>query len=413
VAAIAARIDGLRSAARANQALFDDCISHAGLDALAAACVGAAPPRTAPGNVGAEGLPAPDAAASVRRKAGRLPADDAPAASPAVQGGASALQGGGPAEPSRDGTSWLGPVVSPGEASGRSAASWAAPPRHVEKTRAALHQLFREWSDEGAPEREASLGRVLEALRDAMPARPSPADGGTRPRILVPGAGMGRLVLDCARAGYRTVGNEFSYQMLLLGDAMLNAGRRWAVAPWAEASSNVVSAASQHRRVTVPDVDASEVLASAERQGWSLDMAMAAGDFVTAFGDGASAGTFDAAAACFFLDTAAVPSDYLVALASLIRPGGVLVAMGPLQFHWALPPACTLSSAGAARTSPEDTRWDRSVELTWEEMRAAVEAAGFAVVREERHSAVPYCSDPASLRPSVYEAVLFVAERRL
>ena len=43
-----------------------------------------------------------------------------------------------------------------------------------------------------------------------------------RVKILVPGAGLGRLVFEFASMGYASQGNEFSYFMLIASDLMLN-----------------------------------------------------------------------------------------------------------------------------------------------------------------------------------------------
>ena len=41
-------------------------------------------------------------------------------------------------------------------------------------------------------------------------------------RILVPGAGLGRLAIEIASFGYSVQGNEFSYQMLFTSNYILN-----------------------------------------------------------------------------------------------------------------------------------------------------------------------------------------------
>ena len=44
----------------------------------------------------------------------------------------------------------------------------------------------------------------------------------TRRRVLVPGTGLSRLLLEVVERGYAGQGNEFSYQMLLVSNYMLN-----------------------------------------------------------------------------------------------------------------------------------------------------------------------------------------------
>ncbi len=53
------------------------------------------------------------------------------------------------------------------------------------------------------------------------------------------------------------------------------------------------------------------------------------------YGDPSLAGTFDAVATCFFIDTAHNVVHYLQIIAQLLRPGGAWVNLGPLLYHWA------------------------------------------------------------------------------
>ena len=85
-------------------------------------------------------------------------------------------------------------------------------PGEAEKVRYVLRNLCRDWSAEGAPERAESYGVLLAALQKHLPRPPPPAPP---PRVLIPGAGLGRLCVDVAALGYAAEGNECSYYMLL------------------------------------------------------------------------------------------------------------------------------------------------------------------------------------------------------
>jgi len=63
-----------------------------------------------------------------------------------------------------------------------------------------LKNLTRDWGAEGAPERSQSYGRI--AAEVAARLGPPPARGAAPPRVLVPGAGLGRLCCDLAALGY-------------------------------------------------------------------------------------------------------------------------------------------------------------------------------------------------------------------
>lgn len=87
------------------------------------------------------------------------------------------------------------------------------------KVRCALYSLVREWSEEGACEREQAFNPLLQALQKYMPVT---AKNRNAQKILVPGSGLGRLVFEVAKLGYNTLGNEFSVYMLLFSFYMLN-----------------------------------------------------------------------------------------------------------------------------------------------------------------------------------------------
>lgn len=64
------------------------------------------------------------------------------------------------------------------------------------------------------------------------------------PRVLIPGAGLARLMVDVASLGFEAQGNEFSYFMLLAGSFMLNhsvCAQQWTVHPWMHSNLNHLS----------------------------------------------------------------------------------------------------------------------------------------------------------------------------
>lgn len=78
--------------------------------------------------------------------------------------------------------------------------------------------------------------------------------------------------------------------------------------------------------------------------------------------------------------------------------GGLWINMGPLLYHW----------AGEGL----DERYQRSIELTWEEVRhVMVEGYGFEMKKEETRTCT-YAANQASMMKTVYECVLFTAVKR-
>ena len=79
------------------------------------------------------------------------------------------------------------------------------------QVRYVLKNFMRDWSTEGAAEREASYGWISRAAATWVPR----AAGGEPPRVLVPGCGLARLPVELAALGFDAVGNEFSFFMLV------------------------------------------------------------------------------------------------------------------------------------------------------------------------------------------------------
>jgi carnosine N-methyltransferase len=199
----------------------------------------------------------------------------------------------------------------------------------LEKARSTLRQFFRDWSGEGASEREACNGPVIRALQTEQSLR-----SGAPMRVLVPGAGLGRLVFDLCCKGFDTEGNEISYHQLLAGAYILNicpAPKIYTLFPWVHSFSNHRSRANHLQSVQVPDIHPSTTLGAVDHPG---EMSFSASDFLLLYGSEEHKDTFDAIATVFFLDTAPNIIRYLETINNCLRPGGILVNMGPLLWHF-------------------------------------------------------------------------------
>lgn len=81
------------------------------------------------------------------------------------------------------------------------------PDHDLDKVRSTIKQFVRDWSHEGTSEREAAYDPILEALENAF--KHVSAVQRTQLRVLVPGAGLGRLAFEIAWLGFSCQGNEF------------------------------------------------------------------------------------------------------------------------------------------------------------------------------------------------------------
>jgi carnosine N-methyltransferase len=84
---------------------------------------------------------------------------------------------------------------------------------------AILHSLYREWSVQGAAERNQSFEPLLNALRKYLPVNSTNI---YKQRVVVPGCGLGRLPLEISAIGYCCQGNEYSAYMAAPSNYVLN-----------------------------------------------------------------------------------------------------------------------------------------------------------------------------------------------
>ena len=219
-------------------------------------------------------------------------------------------------------------------------------PKDAEKARYVLRNLVRDWSEEGSEERVQSHKvlcehleeRFQEALKKAKGERFASAAEAAEaaaepPRVLVPGAGLGRLVYELAKIGFETEGNEFSYYMLFAASFVLNCcdeQQPFRIAPYWHTPLNHASFENQYREVIVPD----ESPGANAHKFTCGSMAMCAGDFVEVYGAKEYENAFDAVACCFFLDTAKNIIEYLETIKSCLRKNGTFCSIGPLLWHW-------------------------------------------------------------------------------
>jgi carnosine N-methyltransferase len=199
----------------------------------------------------------------------------------------------------------------------------------LEKARSTLRQFYRDWSAEGSAEREACYGPVIRALQNELQTRSGP-----KIRILVPGAGLGRLVFELCFAGFDAEGNEMSFHQLLASSYILNhcpqAGKH-TLFPWVHSFSNHRSRSNHLKSVQIPDVHPGTRLARIENAG---EMSMSASDFLLLYGKEEHRDSFDAVATVFFLDTAPNIIRYIEAIRNCLRTGGLLINVGPLLWHF-------------------------------------------------------------------------------
>lgn len=292
----------------------------------------------------------------------------------------------------------------------------AATPSDMNKARTTIRQFYRDWSAEGKDERGACYEPVIQDIAQEFATCPDKASV----RILVPGAGLGRLVFEFCSRGYTVEGNEISYHQLIASNWALNhtthAGQ-FDLYPFALEFSNVVRREDQLQVVKVPDVHPGLELekTSVGKQIHAFErMSMTAADFVTIYSDENHRNMFDAVVTVFFIDTAPNFIRYIEAVRNCLKSTGVWVNLGPLLWHFGDRGPTnkrgeTMTEAQKQRSGIEEPG---SIELTDEEVLVLLASSGFAIEqREIREGGSGYIHNRKSMLKTMYKTSHWIARK--
>ncbi|MCO5590178.1 hypothetical protein L7F22_044147 [Adiantum nelumboides] len=258
----------------------------------------------------------------------------------------------------------------------------------VDKVRSTLKQFVRDWSEEGVSEREAAYDPILEALEKRFAHVPSAQRG--QIRILVPGAGLGRLAFEIAWQGFSCQGNEFSFFMLLASHFILNkttSTNQHVLYPFIHSSSNWRTATDMLRAIKIPDINPTDLPSH-------IDFSMVAGEFVEVYSKEQERGAWHSIATCFFIDTARNFALYLEVINHVLPIDGVWINIGPLLWHF----------EGAANG-------EISIELTLEEAIGLIELMGFVIEEQRTMKPQPYTGNPYSMLTYEYAPEFWIARK--
>ncbi|KAJ3858737.1 N2227-domain-containing protein [Lentinula novae-zelandiae] len=263
----------------------------------------------------------------------------------------------------------------------------------MDKLRSTLKQFVRDWSAEGQEERETSYG----PMKDALLAHFSdiPKEERRNFRVLVPGAGLGRLAYDIASLGFACQGNEFSHYMLLASFLILNKTERpnmHTIYPYVHSFSNVPDRTSMLRPIKIPDVEPTLPSGSV--------FSLVAGDFEEIYGGESDpnepqAGLWDAVMTCFFIDTAKNIVNYLRIIHKILAPGGVWINLGPLLWHW-----------------ENNHTNDPSIELDLVEVKQLAAMVGFEIENERTIDAT-YTTNSQGMLGYTYRTAFWTAKKKI
>lgn len=253
----------------------------------------------------------------------------------------------------------------------------------MEKVQSVFKQLFREWSEEGRAERDACYEPIL---MEILLRYPKDEVDRHNIKVLVPGAGLGRLAYEIAKRGFMCQGNEFSLFMLFVSNHVLNKCQGvnlYQIYPWVHQYYNHLNTEDQLHSVRFPDADPSDLPPNSE-------FSMAAGNFTEIY---TTPDYWDCIATCFFIDTANNIVSYIETIWNVLKPGGYWINMGPLLYHFS------------------DIPNEESIEPSYEEIRTIMKSFGFHLLKEETGIRTPYTQNPLSMMYYEYRSVFFVCQK--
>lgn len=280
----------------------------------------------------------------------------------------------------------------------------------MDKVFSTLRQFVRDWSKEGECERSNAYGPILHALTTSLfPDRASRRSV----RVLVPGAGLCRLSVELALLGFTCQANEFSYHMLIAGHYAQNhltVQNQYRLFPFVDNTCNLLDRRDQFTPVDVPDLCVMRAVDALEARGLHFgDLSMVAGDFTEVYRKPRHCGQWHVVASAFFLDTAHNIIEYLEVVWGALAPGGYLVNVGPLLYHFAdtipsptdqLPPSSSASTHGV-----------HSIELSLSELVSVAKAVGFYVHTPPSILDSCYTGNSRSMKQLVYRVAFFILQK--
>ncbi|KAI9721782.1 MAG: hypothetical protein M1812_002117 [Candelaria pacifica] len=299
----------------------------------------------------------------------------------------------------------------------------------ISKANTILRQFYRDWSKEGEAEREKCYTPLITDLRNEFKNRENKA----LIKILVPGAGLGRLVFEICKEGYTVEGNEISYHALLASSWILNhtsPGESYDLFPWIGNFSNHVSRQDQLRCVRIPDVHPGTALSQSSfgRNIHAFErLSMCAADFTVVYADEEHKEDYDSVVTCFFIDTAPNLIRYIETVRNCLRKGGVWINLGPLLWHFEDGKEISDNQQGGQDVDDNEREKEYrgpprteglgiaeagSVELTNEEVLLLLERFGFKIELNERpEGEAGYIQNPNSMLQNVYRVSHWIARK--
>jgi len=258
--------------------------------------------------------------------------------------------------------------------------------KDIIKMRSTLRLFIRDWAIDGLEERNSTYKPILNELQYFFKDKPK-KDFENGINVLVPGAGLGRLMYEIAKLGFKSQGNEFSYYMLLCSNYIFNNTTKeneFVIQPLIHSFSNIYNEDDPFKKIMIPDENLAEELSKTE----TGEMSMVAGEFCRVYKD--KINFFDSVVTCYFIDTANNIIEYIETIYNILKVGGLWINFGPLLYHYT------------------DNENEVSIELSWNEVKNIIIGFGFEFTKEESVQTT-YSADKDSMTHRIYKCIFFTA----
>lgn len=253
----------------------------------------------------------------------------------------------------------------------------------IQKVQITLKQIFRDWTAEGHLEREQCYRPIIEEITSFFDPQKCDVEN---IKVLVPGAGLGRLIYEIAYQGYYCEGNEFSLFMLIASNFVLNRcviENQCTFYPWVHQYVNNLTRNNQIEAITFPDISPTKFPPKGT-------MNMVAGDFLQVYRD---KDYWDCVATCFFIDCANNIIEFVEVIHSILKPGGIWINLGPLLYHFS------------------DVPNEQSIEPTYEDLVVIIRSVGFIILKNKTDVLTKYAQNPTSMHQSEYKSIYLVCQK--
>jgi len=260
-------------------------------------------------------------------------------------------------------------------------------PQGVKPVQTLLQTFAREWSKPGTEERKNCFDKLLGALdghlKDTV--EKNKAAGVPPPRVLVPGANLGRIPFEVQQRGYSCSGCESRVLHYFGGEFVRKQcaeQEQHIIQPYVLNTCNRFKMQDHIRKTPVPEVAVED----------GTLPAIQLGDFLHLYDKASELSAYDAVLTAFAVDTTCNIFRYVRTVAHVVRPGGMWANFGPLAYD-----------------TDHDEEHGRGVELSWEELRFAI--SHFFDIKEEGFVDAFIAANTESMMQIQYSCIYFKAVR--